>query len=278
MSLLSFGATAQTQNDKLRLCIYPYDVCVSGFIDEIVPKEYIEYLTNINGIKRDNPSTINLKSEKDLYSKIRIETDKGRISCSNDDYLQDGAFHPDRYRKKPLHNYREFVSNLLDIKNIQEGNKLSKPIYISRWKVNRLNENDKEITIRVFLNKTNELIGQRTYKLIPDTVFIFTPRLIYTDFNGNRRLADRRLIFLPINCNIPMQLVVDDGFGNTYKPIVNVTLRDHDVMYNTFPHGNQNPDSIIIKERFTIEDICIITKDSLPVSVRPIQQFIPICQ
>lgn len=263
------GVTVQAQNEELRLCIYPYDICVCGFINEIVPEEY---RIDINGIKRDNPSVINLKSKKDFYSKIRIETDKGRISCSNNSDLQYGAFHPNKYHKD-----KKFASEILDIKEIKEG-ELVQPIYISYWKVSRLNENDKEITIRAYLNKTNELIGQKTYKLIPDTVFIFTPRLIYTDFNGNRRLADRRLNFLPINCNIPMQLVVDDGFGNTYKPIVNVTLRDHDLMRNTFPHGNQNPDSIIIKERFTIEDICIITKDSLPVSVRPIQQFIPICQ
>ena len=190
MFLLSFGATAQTQNDELKLRIYPYDVCVSGFINGILPKEYTK---DINGIKRDNQSVINLKSEKDFYSKIRIETDKGRISC---EYIA------------------EITSFYRPVKEVKEG-KLNKPINILYWKVNRLNGNDKEITISAYLNKTNELIGQRTYKLKPDTIPVYKPRLIFTDLNGNKRTVDRRIDNLPINRNIPMQLVVDDGWGTT---------------------------------------------------------------
>ena len=248
MSLLSFGATAQTQNEELKLCIYPYDVCVSDFLYEtIVPKKYRK---DINGIKRDNQSVINLKSKKDFYSKIRIETDKGRISCG--------------YIKEVTPFYRE-------VREVKEG-ELIDPINITYWKISRLNGKDKEITIKAYLNKTDELIGQKTYKLNPDTIPVYKPRLIFTDLNGNKRTVDRRLNDLPINRNIPMQLVVDDGWGKTYKPRGRVSVRDGGVMYNVLPQFNQNPDSIIIRNinSFTISDIMIITNDTSSVLVEPI--------
>ena len=256
LSLLSMGATVQAQNKELKLCIYPYDISVCGFLSEIVPQQYLK---DINGIKRENLSEIHLKNKKDFYSKIRIETDKGRISCS---------FKPANY----LLYFPILNRYLIDIEKLKEGEHID-PANMWYWKVNRLNSKDKKITIKAYLNKTDELIGQKTYNLDPDTVYDYTPRLIYTDLDGNKRSVDRRISFLPINRSIPMQLVVDDGFGNTYKPISNVTLRDHDVMYNSFPSGNQNPDSIIIPERFTIDDIFIITKDSTYVELMPINQF-----
>ena len=255
LSLLSLGATAQTQNEELKLCIYPYDISVCGFLYEIVPQKYLK---DINGIKRDNQSVIHLKNERDFYSKIRIETDKGRISCS---------FKPKNY----LINLLTFrITDVTDIVKLKEGEHIT-TANMWYWKINRLNKKDKEITIKAYLNKTNELIGQKTYKLNPDTMYVYTPRLSYTDLDGNKRTVDRRLNDLPINRNIPMQLVVDDGWGNIYRPIGNVTLQYPSIMYNTLPNLNQNPDSIFIRnDEFFISDIAIITKDSSLVRVEPI--------
>lgn len=256
ISLLSFGATAQAQIEELKLCIYPYDISVCGFLYEIVPQKYLK---DINGIKRDNQSVIHLKNERDFYSKIRIETDKGRISCS---------FKPKNY----LINLLTFrITDVTDIVKLKEGEHIT-TANMWYWKINRLNKKDKEITIKAYLNKTNELIGQKTYKLNPDTMYVYTPRLSYTDLDGNKRTVDRRLNDLPINRNIPMQLVVDNGWGKTYKPRGRVTVRDGGVMYNVLPQFNQNPDSIIIRNinSFTISDIMIITNDTSSVLVEPI--------
>ena len=80
--------------------------------------------------------------------------------------------------------------------------------------------NDKDITIEIYNNRTNELLSKRSYNLIPENRFSdrrFRIELHYFDRAGKEQICDgEQLSKLNINYKMPMKVVVKDWWDRTH--------------------------------------------------------------
>ena len=112
----------------------------------------------------------------------------------------------------------------------QEDN-YSSLIKAKRWKVKNLKKEDKEITLNIYNNKTNELLCNKRYSLIPDPKGgdpkdykarslkrDFRIELHYFDKTGKEQVYDEDpLSTLSINYKIPIKVVVKDRWNVTHR-------------------------------------------------------------
>lgn len=199
MSLLSVGATVQAQilesTESLRLSIYPSDLIVRGSFKIKTDNPLKDYFININGVIRIDDKSIKLKKKDQPHARIRIQVNKGRLNLSG-------------------------ISKVTKSKSSQgivEG-RLETPVDINFWTVDRLNIDDKDITISIFDINTEQLLEEKTYKLKPDTVRGCPyPKLCYTNLAGEEIKFTYGKIGDDIDYSKPMKIVVEDIWGKTYK-------------------------------------------------------------
>lgn len=206
LSLLPLGNTVKCQTpqtkDNYPLLVNPKEGYTNGDIYLFDESDFKLYFNYIDNIKRLDDKTILLKSKdypgapvKD--TEVRLVVDKGRISA----------------RKYNQGNYLE--------------GEYQKPIGLSQWSVNKLTKEDKEITVSVYHNATNKLLGQTKYLLKPNIQYIDTPSLYYVDEKGNDNVLDKPLSQLKMKSKKPIKIVVDDGWGENRYKIIGFTLTDH---------------------------------------------------
>ena len=210
MSLLSFGATVHGQtasnNSDLPLkgtslktkdtCCYT-DNDIYGLFSESKLKDtynetYVNDLFRRTSVRRINDTILILSSTKDS-TQFKLTSSKGYLYFQEDNY-----------------------SSLIKAK---------------RWKVKNLKEEDKEITLNIYNDKTNELLCNKRYSLIPDPKGgvpkdykarslnrKFRIELHYFDRTGKEKVYDGdHLSTLSINYNIPMKVVAKDTWDVTHR-------------------------------------------------------------
>lgn len=200
LSLLSMGATVQAQNaqksNKDSFNFNPDGSYSGDFknIIDLVPPNHLKYFNNINGIKRINDNTIMIKPDGYTVSPIRIEVDKGRISCG-------------------------IIGNGIDSRFVKaKENTLINPTSLHSWIVSNLNENEKQFTIKIYNAKNDVLLAEKTFQT-KDVIPSYYAQLIYTDVNGNEQTVREsvKLNEISVNYDIPMKISVYGPNNKTYK-------------------------------------------------------------
>lgn len=210
LSLLSFGATVHGQtasNDSILplkgtslmtkdTCCYTdndiYRLFSESQLKDTYNETYVNDLFRRTSVRRINDTILILSSTKDS-TQFKLTSSKGYLYFQEDNY-----------------------SSLIKAK---------------RWKVKNLKKEDKEITLNIYNNKTNELLCNKRYSLIPDPKGgdpkdykarslkrNFRIELHYLDRTGKEQVYDGEpLSTLPVNYNFPMKVVVKDRWDVTHR-------------------------------------------------------------
>ena len=202
LNLLTFNTAIDAQilekDETKSLHIYPFNYIVRGSFDTQTNNPLKDYFVNIDGVIRIGDNSINLKKKDQPRAKIRIEVNKGRLILGG------------KTKPKYKHDYKR-------IESISEG-KLDNPVNIDEWSVNRLNIDDKDITISIFDINTEQLLEEKTYKLKPDTVRGCPyPKLCYTNLAGEEVKFTYGKIGDDIDYSKPMKIVAEDIWDKSYK-------------------------------------------------------------
>ncbi len=220
LNLITFTSTSYAQilekNDTKKLLIYPYNFKVEGHFDIKSNNPLKKYFVDVNGILRIDEKTIALKTKDQFYAQIRVEVYKGSLFLGGLSEYKGPGYHG-KHRV-----------------NVREG-RLPSPIDINGWGVNRLSMEDRDITISIYDQNTNELLEKKRYKLYPDTVYQYQAKMLYTNLSGEEKEYNGIGRLRPdINYNLPIRIVVDDGWDRTYK-VTSFLITGTDAMYNTIP-------------------------------------------
>lgn len=232
LSLLSLETTVQAQTkqnaENASFDLNP-DGSYSGefrnIIDDTNPsQEY--FFSKINGTKRvDDKTLMIIRRNGYITYPIRIEVDKGQISCG---VLVQGIFHMknENFVKKTEGKIKE--------------DKIIESTTLHSWIVSDLDKNDKHFTIKIYLEKSNLLIAEKTF-FIKDAIPAYYPQLTYTDLNGNEHTVSKsvKLKDISINYNIPIKLSVY-GFGNKTYKVISFGLDNSKRMGNTIYEHNMD--------------------------------------
>ncbi len=236
-SLIPFGNIAMSQTTETKenwpFMVNPTDGYTSGDIHLFNQADFKLYFNYIDNIKRLDDKTILLKSRdypgapvKD--TEVRLVVDKGRISAS----------------KNTQGNYLE--------------GEFQKPIGLTQWSVNKLTKNDKEITVSVYHHSTNKLLGQTKYILKPNIIHIDTPTLYYVDLKGKTNVVDKPISKLKMNQKKPLQIKVDDGWGEKEYKIQGFSLKNHSKSIHPWRSFAGDTLSYEIIKKITLGDIYYI--------------------
>lgn len=253
-SLFPLGNTVKSETtqtkDNWPLMVNPSDGYTNGDIHLFNDSDFKIYFNYIDKIQRLDDKTVLLKSRdypgapvKD--TEVRLVVDKGRISAG-----------------KPT-------------QGTYQDCEFQKPIGLTKWCVNKLNKDDKEITISIYHHATNKLLGQTKYALKPNIQYIDTPSLYYFDTKGIKHVVDKPISKLKMDSKKALKVVVDDGWGeNVYKiQGFSLTNRTHSVKpYRTFAGDTLSNDVI---KTMTFGDIyhidAIYIKDGKEYHANPIK-------
>lgn len=211
MSLLSLGATAQTQffeyEDTLKLSIWPRHIETGNKFRFVQDNPLMKYFVNIDGVIRIGNNSIKLKKKDHLQAKIRIEVNKGILNLGG------------KTKLKNKHNYKR-------IESVSEG-KMDNPIDIDSWSVIGLSIDDKDITISIYDNNTGQLLEEKKYKLKPDSVRgCCDLKLCYTNLAGEKVKFTYGKIGDDIDYSKPMKIVAEDIWDRSYK-VCSYNIKDY---------------------------------------------------
>lgn len=264
LSLLSVGATVHAQNAQdsdIRTIVRTSDSQVPLKVAKTYC--YTDGLVYEHFNKSEYKDTYNEPNIKNLFIKTSIQRvdDKTLILTSQKDSTQFRIVSSKGYLYFGEDDYRVITKAL-------------------RWRIKKLDANDKDITIEIYNNRTNELLSKRSYNLIPENRFSdrrFRIELHYFDRTGKEQICDgEQLSKLNINYKIPMRVVVKDwwdithwiescnvkfiGTGgetnvfpcNSFKGMVNP------LYYNTLtPKAMEKIRSLRANEKFLITDVIL---------------------
>lgn len=215
MNLLTFTSTVNAQilekNEAKALLISPFNNKVNGTFDTESNSPLKKYFVNVNGILRIDEKSIALKPKDQFHAQIRVEVDKGSLFLGGRQKTEGYQF-----------------------KVVKEG-KLDNPVDINKWGVNRLNYEDRDITISIYDIKTEKLLEQKKYKLNPDTIGKeLYSQLNYIDTDGDEKshLGFEGIYKSSVNFDAPMKVVVTNDWGDTYK-VTSFRISQGDAMYST---------------------------------------------
>ena len=204
LSLLFFGSTVHGQNAQdsdIRTIVKTSDSQVPLKVAKTYC--YTDGLVYEHFNKSEYKDTYNEPTIKNLFIKTSIQRvdDKTLILTSKKDSTQFRIVSSKGYLYFGEDDYRVITKAL-------------------RWRVKKLDTNDKDITIEIYNNRTNELLSKRSYNLIPENRFSdrrFRIELHYFDRTGKEQICDgEQLSKLNINYKIPMRVVVKDWWDITH--------------------------------------------------------------
>lgn len=202
LSLMSTESQIQAQNSNINENYRPTLLAegyLSGDIDKIISKnDFKKYFKNINYIKRVDDRTLLLKTSGYLSFPIRIEIDKGHISCSKD--------------------FTQVYYSFFGL--IKENQPTNEAVEAKFWMISNLKEEDNDVTISIYHVQTNKLLGKKTYSLKDGIDYIYGSELQYIDRDGNQQVVGKnRISKLPIDYSQPMKIAIYDGFGKNYDVV-----------------------------------------------------------
>ena len=247
LSLLSVGATVQAQDaqksDKNSFNLNPdgsYSGEFNSFIDETNNIGRL-FFSKINGIKRvDDKTLLTIKRNGYLTYPIRIEVDRGRISCG---VLVQGIF-PISMRKK---------RSVRTIDGKIKKDNIIEPTSLHTWIVSDLEENQNHFTIKIYSTKNDALLAEKTF-LIKDAIPTCYTQLTYTDVNGIEHTVREsvKLSEISVNYDIPIKISVYEP-DNKKCLIRGYALDDSWKMGNTLVEPNN--DSV-----FSVKQMALIRR------------------
>lgn len=174
-----------------------------------------------------------------------------------------------RTRKKPSSIYRVVADRGVLKFRVESSNAHWKRA--RKFSVSKLTTDDKDLTVRVYDNNTNQLLGSKTYQLKPVPEHIYGGKLQLTDTTGlirilddfNTSLDDLRKI--PVDYNKPIRIIYDSSLEDKCK-VVSYEIKRWGMMDNimatTYNSDTLAPnvfedllkrDNISITFKFTIE-------------------------
>lgn len=211
LDLLTFTSPVDAQILEKKDTLNPKYGSVNGSFDIRTNNPLKKYFVNVNGVIQINDNEIALKTKDQFHAQIKIVANKGQLYLNGISKVKGSHDEP-----------------------IGEG-KLDTPVDINGWNVNRLNIDDKDITISIYDLNTEKLLEKKTYKLKPDSVVYYTPMFCYTNINGKAcEFYFGKVTKSEIDFSRPMILCVVDNMGRRYK-VSRHLLISSDVMYNSIP-------------------------------------------